>query len=266
MTTRNSALAAKVISQLTGRAEAPSETAGAGAGAGNDSTGGAAPEVKVMTHDEWANACQPLLPEGAQIEKDQCVYSLSGEMFVQRCKQNEAGAMALEGSPMKVQTSTEPAAGSTPEAPIQSDANAEVEDLKAQLEATNAKLAEANAQIAKADNDAKDAAFASSGIKPDLADLVKGSAVRKEIKNSDGTASIETWHQAVARIQVEKPSAFESKAQASATPAPIEIGRQRHMPQGAALAPRMVETAGASVDPHNQDARKASANARKMLQ
>lgn len=272
MTTRAQALAAKVVNQLVGNAEAPSEIAAAAPPP--EVAPVPAPEVKVMSHDEWANACQPLLPEGAQIEKDTCVYSLGGSMFAQACKKNDRGEMALEGSAMKVQSAVEPAVVPMPESPEEPEAkvaNAEVADLKAQLEATNAKLAEANAQLAKADNDAKDAAFAASGIKADLAPIVKGSAARKEIKNQDGTAGVETWQQAVARIQVEMPSAFESKApaQASAVTATedaprIEIGRQRHLPQGAAMGSRMIETAGASAIADNQDARRASANARKM--
>lgn len=260
MKTRQETLAAKVASQLMGSAEAvPAVAAPAPPPvAPAEPAPVPAPEVKILSHDEWAAACQPLLPEGAQIEKEMCVYSVGAEMFAQRCKMNEAGAMALEGSPMKVQ-SVEPVAApvvATPAAPPAPEANAEVESLKAQLAARDRDLAEAQAAIAKADTDAKDAAFASSGVKVDIAPLVKGAASRK-----DG----ETWQQAVARIQVEMPSAFEPKQDANASTGPIEIGRQRHLPQGVGMGSRMTETAGTEpARADTQEARKANASARNM--
>ena len=158
----------------------------------------AAPEATPVSHDEWVRQCQAILPEGAEIDKNSCVYSLNGEQFAQKCK-SENGAMSLDGDPMQIkpvamptETPAAPAVPAPP--PVDAAAQAEIVALRAERDA-------ANAARDAADAEAKATAFASSGVKPSLANTIMTTLAK-----SGG----ETWLQAVARDQVERPDAYGS--------------------------------------------------------
>lgn len=206
-----------------------------------------APEVKPMSHDEWASACQPLLPEGSEVERNTCVYVLSGVRYAQKCQKNEAGTMILEGEPMKIETPVAAAPPAAPEVPppAESGASAEVVALKAQLEA-------ATKALAARDLADKDAAFAAAGVKPDLAEMVKSTATRNEG---------ETWTQAVERVKKAMPSAFASEPAKATAPAAEIVPVQTRMPAGATIADRSASrAAGAPVSRQELYRQRAEAN------